>query len=208
MVIVSSFKLVFNKVKEYFAVETEEILNCPLCNGELRYRDSVFRKLKSFNSEVTLYLLRRLLCQKCKALHRELPDIIQPYKHYASDVIQAVLDDSEEASDCCADNSTIHRWKAEFSSSHPDISQRLASIYAKVTSAPIPLVKAETILNEIKRKEDSWLPFVMKLLINGGHKICTQFAFCLPERSDKLNSAIKINAEGDSKIDKTNTDTS
>ena len=162
MVIISSFTLVFNEIKKYFTVKSQETLDCPLCNGELRYRDSVFRNLKGFDSGVRRYLLRRLSCQGCGTLHRELPDIIQPYKHYASDVIQAVLDGSNESSGCCADNSTIHRWKSGFSESHPDISQRLASIYVKSTSAPIPLAKAETILDEIKRKEDCWLPFVMK----------------------------------------------
>ena len=208
MVIVSSFKLVFNEFKKYFTVEAEEVLDCPLCMGELKYRDSVVRNLKNMVSDVTRYLIRRLLCQECKALHREIPDIIQPYKQYESAVIQAVVDNSEGSLCCGAEKTTIRRWKAEFASAEADINQRLSSVYARMTENTVPISETENILNRVQKNEERWLPFVMKLLINGGHKICTQFAFCLPERSDKLNSAIKINAEGDSKIDKTNTDTS
>ena len=33
------------------------------------------------------FLIRRLKCSNCGRLHRELPDCLVPYKHYASEVI-------------------------------------------------------------------------------------------------------------------------
>ena len=208
MVIISSFKLIFNENGKYFAVKTEEFSNCPFCGGDLKYRDSVFRNLKDLASEVTRYLIRRLLCLECRSLHRELPDIIQPYKHYGSAVIQAIIDNGEEALSCAADNSTIVRWKTGFANAASDINQRLSSVYVRMTENTVPLAKTETILKRVRKSEGRWLAYVMKLLINGGHKIRTRFAFCLPQNTGKLNSAIKINAEGDGKIDNTNTDTS
>ena len=40
------------------------------------------------------FLIRRLKCSNCGRLHRELPDCLVPYKHYASEVISGVLDGS------------------------------------------------------------------------------------------------------------------
>ena len=110
-------------VKDYFLVKTDEVVPCPLCSGLLNYRDSVYRNVKDMASNVMRFLLRRLLCQACNTLHRELPDNVQPYKHYGADVIQAVIDGDEEASSCAADNSTIRRWLADFSEATPDINQ-------------------------------------------------------------------------------------
>jgi hypothetical protein len=208
MIIVSSFSLEHNKEKEYFLVKTDEVVPCPFCDGLLYYRDSVIRNVLNFASEVMRLLLRRLLCDTCNSLHRELPDIVQPYKHYSAEVVQAVLDDSEEASTCAADNSTIRRWMSDFAVAEPDINQRLSSVYVRMTEETVPISRSEDILDKIRRRAKRWLPFVMNLLINGGHKICTQFAFCLPVIIDKLRTTIKITAERGRKSDKTTEDTS
>ena len=208
MIIVSSFKLIFNEIEKYFIVKTEEILNCPLCNGNLKYRDSVFRKLKNMASEAALFLIRRLLCQECNALHRELPDIIQPYKHYESSVIQAVIDGSKEALCCAADNATIRRWKAGFAGAESDINQRISSVYARMTDNTLALAATEDILDRLRNCKKRWLPFVISLLINSGHKICTEFAFFLSDDSAKVSSARKNIVERGGKNVKTIEDTS
>ena len=197
MISVSSFDLEYNKIKKYFTIKSCEDSNCPYCNGELVYRDSVFRNVKNLLSEVRVFLLRRLLCQNkgCGKLHRELPDIIQPYKHYESDVIQSVIDGSEEAEKCGADNSTIRRWKSEFVEAEPVLEQRLASVYARITEETVPLEMATTILDGIKSKYSRWLPFVTTLLINNSYKFCTEFAFFPMGNSAKVDSASKIYAE-------------
>jgi hypothetical protein len=125
-----------------------------------------------------------MFCKECKILHTELPDIIQPYKHYDSQTIQCVLDGNDESTQCAADNSTIYRWKKEYSKSEPDISQRLASVHAQQSDAIIPIAQVSDISNKIRRENERWLAFVMMLLINGGHKIRTRFAFCPVMTSD------------------------
>jgi len=189
MVIVSSFSLTYNNTLGFFTITAKESLTCPFCRGELVYRDSKPRKTKDIIGGVSHFLLRRLRCQgTCKKLHTELPDIIQPYKHYESSVIQAVINDSADAADCHADNSTIRRWKTEFEKAEPDIAQRLASVYAQTTDEIAPIETTCKILDTIKANCKRWLAFVMVLLINSGHKICTQFAFCLPESPDTVRS--------------------
>jgi uncharacterized protein YbaR (Trm112 family) len=208
MIIVSLFKLNNNESSGIFTITTEEIICCPLCNGELFYRDSKLRKLKDILGEVLRLFVRRLRCQVCKKLHTELPSIIQPYKHYDSNAIQSVLDGSVDASACSADNSTIRRWKAEFTEAEPDIAQRLASVYAQMTDEKVPIGRTSKILNVIKAKYKNWLAFVMKLLINSGQKLCTRFAFCPRPTIVKVCGIDKNATEGGKKSDTTNKNTS
>jgi hypothetical protein len=210
MVNVSSFTLDYNKVKKYFSIKSSEESHCPLCGGELKYRDSVFRNVKNILSDVRRFLLRRLRCQTkgCRKLHRELPDIIQPYKHYESEVIQAAIDGSEDAGKCSADNRTIRRWKSEFANAKADIEQRLASLYTQTTEELVPLGASSMFLDGIKSKHSRWLPFVMGLLINNGHKICTEFAFCPASSSSKMALDSKNKSLGGENDVKTIKDTS
>ena len=203
MVIVSLFKLNHNELSGIYTIIAEEIICCPLCNDELFYRDSRLRMLKDLLGEVMSFFVRRLRCIDCEKLHTELPNIIQPYRHYSSDTIQAVLDDSVDASACAADNSTIRRWKTEFTSAEPDIDQRLAAVYAQATDEKVPISSTVQVLGKIKVKIKRWLAFVMELLINNGHKICTQFAFCPRPAIVKVSGVNKNATEGDKKDDKT-----
>jgi len=200
MVIVSSFKLNRNELSGIFTITTDEIILCPLCSGELYYRDSRLRKLKDFLGDLSYFFVRRLRCQTCKKLHTELPSIIQPNKHYNSDAIQSVLDGNEAG--CTADNSTICRWKTEFAAVESDISQRLGSVYAQMTDETVSTVHTSAILDVIKTKCKNWLAFVMALLINNGHKICTRFAFCPFPSPDTVNSTRNKETEGSKEDDK------
>jgi hypothetical protein len=207
MVIVSLFKLCHNE-SGIFTIISEEFCCCPLCSGGLFYRDSKLRMLKDLLGEVSHFLLRRLRCQACKKLHTELPSIIQPYRHYSSDAIQSVLDGGEAGADCVADNSTIRRWKTDFAQAEPDINQRLTSVYAEMTEENVPIADTTHILDNAKRKIMRWLAFVMELLINNGHKICTRFAFCPRPAIVKVSSINKNAAEGGKEYDKTTKNTS
>jgi len=209
MIIVSSFKLSHNESSGIYTIATEEVICCPLCSGGLFYRDSKLRKLKDLLGEILRFFLRRLRCQSCKKLHTELPSFIQPYRHYSSDAIQSVLDGSEEGSACVADNSTIRRWKTEFARAEPDTNQRLAAVYTQMTDEKVPIADTVNILDKIKTKTKCWLALVMALLINSGHKICTQFAFCQRPALVKVCGINNItSAEGGKKDDQTTKNTS
>ena len=153
------------------------------------YRDSRRRNLKNLPGKVFHYMLRRMKCQSCSTLHTEIPDIIQPYKHYDSQTIQSVLDGSEEAASCAADNSTIRRWKESFNEAEPDINQRLASVYEREAGELPPLTPTTQILKGIRASYKRWLRFVMTLLINKGYKLYTRFAFCPTVPASKIGSS-------------------
>jgi len=207
MVIVSSFDLVYNNLRGVFTISVKEHTCCPLCGKNLVYRDSKLREVKNLFGEIRCFLLHRLRCTGCKSLHTELPDTIQPYKHYDSDAIQTILDGSTDASACAADDSTIRRWKNEFAEEKPDINQRLASVYAQMSDEEVPIAGTVNILDRIKIKAKRWLAFVMALLINSGHKVHTRFAFCPPSVPAKVRSVSKKTTERGKKDDKTIKDT-
>jgi hypothetical protein len=178
MIIISSYTEQRNKKTGVYAITADNTPPCPLCSGELKYRDSRLRMLKNLLGEAAAYLLRRLRCAGCNKLHTEFPDIIQPYKHYDSATIQCVIDGGEDASRCAADDSTMRRWKSEFAESEADIAQRLAAVHAKETGSRAPTGAGAAALAGIRAAVARWLAYVMELLINGGHVIRTRFAFC------------------------------
>jgi len=205
MIIIPSNDLIYKDGIWVIAVywQSEIPHKCPYDNGELKYRDSKERNSKNIEGKVDCYRLRRLRCLVCAVLHTEIPDIIQPYKHYNARVIQSVLDGNKEAESCNADTSTFRRWKNSFSKAAPDINQRLASITARETNEITPIIHIEQILDHIRTRQKQWLSFVMGLLINNGHRICTQFAFFMAEITDKISMTGQKKAKGGPIIDKT-----
>ncbi len=92
----------------YYAVAAKHPA-CPICGSELTVRDSRKRKAKDASGKEYIFKLRRLLCIHCAQIHLEVPDCLQPNKHYFRDTISAVINDSIEY--CAADDSTIRRWR-------------------------------------------------------------------------------------------------
>jgi len=205
MVIVSSFTTRYNIEKKCFEVISEEESRCPYCGGALRYRNSRERGLLNELQEKTLYLLRRLWCEGCSHLHTEIPVIIQPYRHYASSVIQDVLEGGGDA--CTADDSTIRRWRNDFNGAKADIEQRLRSAYVHETGSPAPVTKGTGTLDALIKREPRWFSFVMKLLICHGHRLCTRFAFCPQEEAVKITGTDKPVGKGGIFYDKSKEDT-
>ena len=204
MIIVPEFEIKYNEKTGIYTIISMVACKCPLCGGALYHRDYKARNSKKLNGAVWHFMLRRLLCDDCAKLHTEIPDIIQPFKHYDSETIQSVIDGGEKAMDCVADESTINRWKYDFAKAAPDIEQRLASVYVQETDSAVPILSSTTMLAYIRAMQKRWLAFVMVLLINNGHKICTRFAFCPLGISDIVCS---ITRKGDKWDDKTIADT-
>lgn len=139
-------------------------------------RDSKIRYLRRDDGSKETYSLRRLLCRECGKLHTELPDKIQPYKHYASDVIEAELDESRK--DCPADNSTISRWKSEFKKAAVQLEGILISSWIDHKKLPYPLIKENSLLKTLRKNGPGWLAVVTRMLVNTGFTAHTRFAFC------------------------------
>lgn len=71
---------------------TKDVSICPKCGGSLKYYDQVKRIVRTKARETWRIPLRRLRCMRCRALHRELPEVIFPYKQYEAEVIIGVLE--------------------------------------------------------------------------------------------------------------------
>ena len=67
------------------------ILMCPYCNGLLKYYDKVKRIVRVKERKTYWVKIRRLKCNRCGAVHRELPLFIFPYKQYHAKIISKVI---------------------------------------------------------------------------------------------------------------------
>lgn len=65
---------------------------CPKCGGVLKHYDNVKRIVRTKRRKTWKIPMRQLRCAGCGALHRELPELIFPYKQYEAEVIVGVLD--------------------------------------------------------------------------------------------------------------------
>ena len=114
MIILTNYHI-YAKNNTYYII-SQEISNCPKCSGHLTVRDSKRRKVILSADEERTFLLRRLKCTSCGALHVELPDLFLPYKHYSRAIIESAATGSTTA--CPAENSTIYRWNKERAKYH------------------------------------------------------------------------------------------
>jgi hypothetical protein len=116
-------------------------------------------------------------CETCGKLHTELPDCMQPHKHYETDAIQAEIDGSGE--NPRADESTLKRWKAAFHRSEEQIEGALGALWSERSGLHYPLLPQDSLLNRLRKQIPCWLRFVNKVLISGEFDIHTRFAFVL-----------------------------
>lgn len=58
----------------------------------MKYYDQVKRIIRMKYGHKNNIYIRRLRCQNCNSLHRELPDCLFPYKQYESEIIKGVLE--------------------------------------------------------------------------------------------------------------------
>ncbi len=66
-------------------------LICPYCSGLLKYYDTVRRIIRIKERKTYWVKIRRLKCNNCGTVHRELPAFIFPYKQYHAKIIFNVL---------------------------------------------------------------------------------------------------------------------
>lgn len=212
MFIIPSYTIKRNKrfglLEIWPAAASTDSVKSPCCNDGLVYRNRRNRRVKNAAGETRLFSLRRLACAACGRLHTEIPGMIQPYKHYDTDAIQAALDGGKKAEAVGADDSTVRRWRADFREQEADIELRLESAYARAADAAAPLAASARPIARIKAAHRRWLAFVMALLINAGHKLRTRFAFCPPPVCGTVGTATENDTERRKGNEQTITDSS
>ena len=161
----------YNNETKIYTIESHQSSFCPLCGGDLSVRDSRKRGVIDGDGEKKTFRLRRLQCDLCDKLHIELPGFIQPFKHYASEVIEAVLDGSD---DCMVETSTIKRWRKWFSSAAPYIERALAAIKLTNLSNSINLLGYSSLIDRIRAGGAGWLTRLTQMLVNSGGRLAAE----------------------------------
>lgn len=92
--------------------------NCPICGGTLRRIGMVKRIVRTDYGQTTWTRIRRMICQDCGVVHREIPDSLLPYKHYEARIIRGFIDNSLTSCDLEYEDypceTTIQEWKKIF----------------------------------------------------------------------------------------------
>ena len=115
-------------------------------------------------------------CPRCKKLHRELPDILAPYKHYHLDIIMGMLEgtltkgeDEYEDYPC---EKTVERWEAWFSQNKTDIDGYLKSVGHRLLGYGEELLYSTvSLLESMMRSVDNWLGIILRMIYNSGGRL-------------------------------------
>lgn len=165
--------------KKVFFIESEEkFALCPNCGDHLIYHCRVLRGLTDTDGKKSIYSIRVLKCdnKSCPTkYHRELPDIIIPYKRYDSDSIEEAITMRNTDITVAADQSTICRWRKWFKVNAIYIIMALLSVVAiienDVETSSLAILNQKSnkpieIIKELLVCRGKWLNKVVYMLVN------------------------------------------
>ena len=169
----------------FFVDSKEEFALCPHCDSLLEYHSRVIRPLRDSSGAKSLYDIRVMKCcnESCPTTyHRELPDIIIPYKRYNVESIEEVIEHRRSEITVAADESTIWRWRKWFKLNAVYIMMALLSVAAvienntNISSLAIQGKPTETIKIILARKT-KWLNEAVRILVNSSKWVFNRSAF-------------------------------
>lgn len=177
MIIIEDYQLIHIHDRTYVCKSKEHSATCPVCGETLRYRDSRIRILKKHNGVKVHIRIRRMKCSSCGRLHNELPDILTPYKHYGTEVLEDVLDGVVTAEDAVREDApaeiTMKRWFVWLKKNMYYMECCLCAFLSLIHSSnikrysvkmhPVPLF-----LNALRMQGAGWLGFLQKIIYNLG----------------------------------------
>lgn len=161
-------------------------------------RDSVERLIRISSAEKYGIVIRRLICEDCGKIHRELPDFLLPHKHYPADCIEAEIDPGRQAGitdECenviCAypELSTCMRWRWEFKQKQEILirMQRIVCLYAEhIGFNHVACTVGNTLPMKWRKTGVGWLAESVRIAINAGLSFCTEFAFSVGSVIDTM----------------------
>lgn len=109
MITATRYTVEYDEARGAYKIRNMEAPLCPDCGRLMSGYDTRRRHVIDSSGVVFWFLLRRLHCSSCSKLHLELPDFMQPKKHYEAQLIKDIL--AGHLNCCPADDSTIRRWK-------------------------------------------------------------------------------------------------
>lgn len=156
-------------------IDSKEECRCPHCGGRLIKKDKVLRGQKIVSGERDWYVIHRFKCVECSAIHRQLPDFMVPYKQYAGetieDVIEGVISEEDPVEHPCDMTMKHWRWWAKFNEPQMEGQMRSAA-YRFLDFSDQFLKSREALLEELKRRiSPGWLMAVCRFIYNSGGRL-------------------------------------
>jgi len=108
LIIATHYTEEYDEARGVYKIRNMETPLCPDCGQLLSGYDTRARHVVESSGRIRWFRLRRLKCHQCDALHLELPDFMEPKKHYEAQLIEEVR--AGRSDSCPADDSTIRRW--------------------------------------------------------------------------------------------------
>ena len=157
----------------FFVESSENSHICPVCQGNLRYRDSRPRIRKKEGGRLERLMIRRFRCDSCHSYHNELPDCLVPYKHYETEVIAGVLDEIIVPEDLDSEDypsfSNMLRWIQWFKENLQRMEGYLRTVgYQILKLEEKILFTSNLLLIEIRNEYPNWLELILRLIYNSG----------------------------------------
>ena len=128
------------------AAAIETLTVCPRCGGQLNGHGSRERHVIENGMKVWFRVFRLLCKGECKTTCTQLLPNMLPRKHYCATEVEEVLQAEETGlpmGQLCthADESTVRRWRNEFSTVLDSLSGTLEAITAVICGKPKPLLQ-------------------------------------------------------------------
>ena len=105
-----------------------------------------------------------------------LPDFMVPYKHYDSETISGVIDETVTSDDLDSENypceMTMQRWKIWFRANTPRIDGTLRSVgYRELGFSRKFLKTGYSLLDELRASVREWLEVILSFIYNSGNHL-------------------------------------
>lgn len=153
---------------------------CPVCRkGTLIFRDYCCRIVRYEGGTHEWIWIPRHQCDnsQCNRIHRMLPDILVPYKHYTEETVAGVLDEVISADDADSENypaeTTMIRWHHWFMANQLNIEGHIKSIGYRLLGFGGELLRSGSSLLSHMRSSipDSWLKVILRYIYNSGNSL-------------------------------------
>ena len=124
--------------------------------------------------------IRRLRCKACNKIHHEIPDMLIPYKRYASKCIESIIMD-DKTEPVPADESTLSRWRRWFKKTAHHFFGCLRSVSIRfgkgsVSENYVTMSLLRRLWHHVGDAQ-GWLARVVRIVVNTNNWVHTRSAF-------------------------------
>lgn len=117
--------------------------------------------------------IERLKCEQCHRLHNALPDILVPYKHYTTEIISGVLDETISSDDLDNEDypceKTMKRWDHWLMANQEYINGYMKSLGYRMLGFSEDLLNSKvSLLSKLRESSEVWLETILRVIYNSG----------------------------------------